>query len=268
MRSSVAKQTPVAIRWSLLQILALASAGCLDGAVSNGLPGEDLRAEALVVTGKVTYLRDDQPWAVSSGEMVPLRKTILSGDDGYGHFRVTGGDTFDIFSNSQVTFRENAGNPADLLDVHAGRLRIHFARGKSEGQHRIFTPSAIIVARGTASLALAVDEEGTVRIDVTEGEIRVQHALLPRSEPVLVKAIDAILVRRNEPVSRQVDRGSLYRYTVKIWSALTFGHSGHEGEPIEGNKIFEFDLIDRPANIPARDCDLWPPVTMRPDAEH
>jgi hypothetical protein len=226
----------------------------------NAATTEDLRADAAVVTGKVTYLRDDRPWAVSSGEMVPLGKTINTGDDGYGHFRVAGGDTFDIFSNSQVLFRGNTGNPGDLLDVQSGRVRIHLAPEKRDLQQRIFTPTAIISAHGAASVSLAIDEEGTVRIDVTEGEIRVQHALLPRSEPVLVRAIDAILVRRNETVSRQVDRGSLYRYTVKIWSALTLGHSGHDGQPIEGNRFLDFEVVARSSHTRPPQCREHPPL--------
>jgi len=219
---------------------------------------EDLQPDALVVTGTVIYQRDEQPWAVSSGELVPLRKTITTGDDGYGHFQVAGGDTFDIFANSQVLFRGNPGNPGDLLDVHSGRVRIHLVPAKRDLQQRIFTPSAVISAHGAASLSLAIDEEGTVRIDITEGEIRVQHALLPRSEPVIVKAIDAILERPNETVSRQVDRGSLYRYTVKIWSALTFGHSGHDGAPVEGNRFFDFEVVARSRRAARPDCSEHP----------
>jgi hypothetical protein len=240
-------------------LVLFAGAGCSGAAVlDSSTAREELRADAAVVTGKVTYQRDSQPWAVSSGEFIPLQKTIKTGDDGYGHFKVAGGDTFDVFANSQVVFRGNAGNPGDLLDIQAGRVRIHFAAVRGERQQRIFTPSAIISAHGSASVSLAVDEEGTVRIDVTEGEVRVQHALLPRSEAVVVKAIDAILVRSNEPVSRQVDRGSLYRYTVKIWSALTFGHSGHDGEPIEGNRFFDFDVIARPSEITPFDSPEQP----------
>lgn len=247
-------------RVCLASWLVFAGAGSVAAGGIEAVTGEDLRADAAVVTGKVTYLRDGQPWAVSSGEMVPVAKAVTTGEDGYGHFLVAGGDTFDIFADSQVLFRGNAGNPGDLLDVQSGRVRIHLAPAKRDLQQRIFTPSAIISAHGAASLSLAIDEEGTVRIDVTEGEIRVQHALLPRSEPVLVKAIDAILVRRNETVSRQVDRGSLYRYTVKIWSALTFGHSGHEGQPVEGNRFFNFEVVARSPHAAEADCFEHPPL--------
>ncbi|MFL6414326.1 MAG: hypothetical protein ACJ74Y_01490 [Bryobacteraceae bacterium] len=247
--------------WTIASWLLFFAGADWAGATTTDPAGkEDLRADALVVTGKVTYLRDDQPWAVSSGEYVPLRKVIKTGDDGYGHFRVTDGDTFDIFANSQVLFRGNTGNAGDLLDVQSGRVRVHLGRTAGERQQRIFTPSAIIIGRDPAGFALAVDEEGTVRIDVTEGEIRVQHALLPRSEPVIVRAVDAIVVRPNETVSRRVDRGTLYRYTVKIWSALTWGHSGRDGEPIEGNHFLKLNMIGRPLEPFRLECPENPPL--------
>src|SRR4051794_910397 len=154
-------------------LLLFAGTGCAGVVPVDPAVNEDLRADALVVTGKVIYERDGQPWAVSSGERVPLRKTVTTGDDGYGHFRVAGGDTFDIFADSQVLFRGNPGNPGDLLDVHSGRVRDHLSASRAASQQRIFTPSAVISAHGSASFSLAIDE-GAVRIDVTEGEIRVQ----------------------------------------------------------------------------------------------
>src|SRR4051812_17542844 len=93
-------QSPLESRFCMASWLFLfAGAGCTGAvALDPAAPNEDLRADALVITGKVTYQRDDQSWAVSSGELVPLRKTITTGDDGYGHFKVAGGDTFDIFA--------------------------------------------------------------------------------------------------------------------------------------------------------------------------
>lgn len=195
-------------------------------------------AHAVAVTGDVSRIRDERPWAVSTGERVPIQQIITTGGDGYARFEVAGGSTFDIFGNSRVVFRQNAASAGDLLDVLAGRVRIHLQPKAGGPQQRIFSPVAVITAHEPATIALAIDEDETVRIDVIEGEVRVQHTRLPRHEPVLVKSIDAILVRGDEPISRRVDRGSLYRYTVKILAAITPGHSGaHNGEPVEGNKF-------------------------------
>ncbi len=195
-------------------------------------------AHAVAVTGQVSRLRDQRLWALSAGERVPIQQIITTGQDGYARFEVAGGSTFDIYANSRVVFRQNAATAGDLLDVLAGRVRIHLRPTPGEPQQRIFTPVAIVAAHEPSTVVLAVDEDDTIRIDVVEGQVHVQHTILPRNEPVLVKAIDAILVQKNQPISRRVDRGSLYRYTVKKLAAITPGHSaGRNGEPVEGNKF-------------------------------
>ncbi len=195
-------------------------------------------AHAIAVAGQVSRLRDQQLWAVSTGERVPVRQIITTGPDGYAHFVVAGGSNFDVYANSRVVFRSNTASVGDLLDVLAGRARVHLQPMPGMQQERIFTPVAVITVNQRSTVALAVDEDGTVRIDVIEGEVRVQHSLRPRNEPTLVHAMDAIVVSRDRPISRQVDRGSLYRYTVRslkdIWAAVTPGHSNnHSGDPIE-----------------------------------
>jgi hypothetical protein len=207
-------------------------------------------ARATVVTGKVTRTRDAQPWALSSGERVPIQQVITTGSDGYAHFDVEGGGNFDIFANSQVVFRQNAATAGDLLDVIAGRARIHLKPQLGQPQQRILTPIAWIAAVQEATVSIAIDEDGAMRIDVLEGEVRVQHTLLPRSEPTIVRAVDAILVRSDQQISRRLDRGSLYRYAVKLhnlWSAVTPGHSNKSADPVEGNRFFAKALpVERP----------------------
>ena len=191
------------------------------------------------MTGQVTRIRDEQPWAVSSGERVPVRQTITTGPDGFARFEVRGGSTFEIFANSRVVFRENTASAGDLLDVVSGRARIHLEPTAGEPQQRVFCPVAIVSAhRQGATFAIAVDEDDTARIDVFEGEVAVQHTLLPRNEPTLVRAVDAILVKKDEPISRRVDRGSLYKYTVKVLSAITFGRGGsHNVSPEDEERL-------------------------------
>ncbi len=187
-------------------------------------------ARVLSATGQVSRLADGQSWALSAGDRISIQQMITTGRDGYAHFELAGGSSFDIFSNSRVIFRQNAANAGDLLDVLAGRVLVHFQPGVGQLAERIMCPVASLTAHQPATIALAMDEDDNVRIDVIEGAIRVQHALLPESEPLLVTAVDAILVQKDQRISRQLDRGSLYRYTVKplkqVLSAITFGHSG------------------------------------------
>ncbi|MBV9613735.1 MAG: FecR domain-containing protein [Acidobacteriaceae bacterium] len=204
----------------------------------DGSMARPFEAHATAVSGQVTRIRDEQPWAMSNGERVPVRQVITTGADGYAHFEVAGGSSFDIFGNSKVVFRQNAVAPEDLLDVVGGRVRIHLQPTIGQLLLRVFCPVAVISTHQPATIAVAVDEDETARIDVIEGEVGIQHRLLPRNEAVLVRAVDAVVVRRDEPMSRRVERGSLYRYTVKILSAVTFGHSGtHSAEPVEEGKF-------------------------------
>lgn len=226
--------------WALL-LTAAASAQPYQNTPLDQAVVQKYEARATVVTGKVTRTRDDQPWALSSGERVPIQQVITTGPDGYAHFDVAGGSSFDVFANSRVVFRQNAARAGDLLDVVEGRARIHLKPQPGQPQQRILTPLAWIAAVQEATVSIAIDEDGAMRIDVLEGEVRVQHTLLPRSEPTIVRAVDAILVRSDQPISRRLDRGSLYRYAVKLhnlWSAVTPGHPNKSGDPIEGNKFF------------------------------
>lgn len=194
-------------------------------------------AQVVVATGQVTRERDHRPWALSGGDKLPVRQTITTGADGYAEFYLAGGSRFEMFSNSCVAFRQNAADPNDLVDVVSGRVRVHF-QPPGGGHQRVFSPSVVISAYRPSTIALAIDEDDTVRIDVMEGEVRVRHSVLPGSEPVMVKAIDAIVVEKSQMISRRIDRGTLYRYTAKVLSAVTFGRSGnHDGEPIEQNKL-------------------------------
>jgi hypothetical protein len=216
--------------------------GCVLRAQSGGLldrpQTQKYEAYVTAAQGQVSIESGSLPWAVSSGERVPAQRIITTGSDGFAHFDVKGGTSFEIYSNSRVIFRQNPSTAGDLLDVLAGRVRIHLNPGPGQIQ-RIFCPVATITAVDPATVALAIDEDDNLRIDVLEGEIRVQHALLPRNEPTLVKAIDSILVQKDEQISRRVDRGSLYRYAIKplhdLFSAMTPSHGAE-------NKFFAWAL--------------------------
>ena len=234
---------------------ALAVAAPYAGAATQESPIDDAAmqsydAHAVAVTGAVSRIRDAQPWAVSAGERVPVRQTITTGRDGYARFEVRGGSSFELFSNSRVVFRQNTASAGDLLDVLAGRVKVHLQPTLEQNQQRVFCPTAIITARRQpATLAVAIDEDGSLRIDVLEGEVAVQHALLPHNEPTLVRAVDAILVKPDEPISRRVDRGSLYKYAVKIFTALTPGHS-HSDQVLEDEPFLADASSRAPGHVP------------------
>ena len=225
------------LSWAVGIGMAVGAAVCGQNGPVDWSAMQRYEAHATSVSGQVSRFQDEQPWAVSAGEHVRVQQVIATGPDGYAHFEVAGGSSFDIFANSRVIFRQNVSSAGDLLDIVSGRVRIHLQPTVGQFQLRVFCPVAIISTHQTATIAVGIDEDETARIDVIEGQVRVQHALLPRNEPEVVKAVDAIVVQRNQPISHRVERGCLYRYTVKILSALTLHPSNHSGNPIEGNKL-------------------------------
>lgn len=205
---------------------------------------------ALVVSasGQVSTERKGQEWAVTAGQRIWVTKPIITGTDGYANMQVASGTSFEVFAHTRLVFRKNAGNPQDLLDIETGRVGVQIYQSGASPFYRIITPAAIIVSHRSASLAIAVDDEDrSVRVDVREGEISVQHALLPQSNPVIVGAGDAIEVQADEPlVLRKLDRGSLYRYTFHaIWKTLAStipGYFNFTGRSAE-DRIFAMDRM-------------------------
>jgi hypothetical protein len=208
---------------------------------------------ALVVaaSGRVSTEKNGQDWAIGEAERVGPSKPIYTGADGYVRLLVEGGSSFELFAHSKVVFRKNMGNPQDLLDVITGRAAIQLSMSAQHPiQARIMTPVAAITAHGPAAFSLAVDDEdNSVRIDVQQGEVLVQHSLLPSKDPILVKAGDAVAVNADTPlVSRQLDRGSLYRYTwraLKTLGAVIPGRSSpnSSGDPLSQDFLARNELV-------------------------
>lgn len=184
--------------------------------LDNSAP-QDSDARATYVEGQVSRVSGQElPWALSAGEHVAVQQMITTGPDGLARFEVLGGTTFEIFSRSRVYFRENVASAGDLIDIEDGRVKvdIRFGAPRSAVQ-RVFTEAAVITARANASVTVAVEDDGTTRVDVQQGQVLVQHAIHPSSDATVVKAGDAISVHKNEPISRKIDRGSLYRYVFR-----------------------------------------------------
>jgi hypothetical protein len=227
-----------------LAALFLAKAVCAQLPI-DAIAMKQYEARAVEVNGEVSRRRDQLPWVLTQGENVPVGQLIKTGRDGFARFTVDGGSEFTLFSNSSIAFRNNTARVGDLLDVISGRVRVTLHPTPGQLQQRIFTAIATISATHPAVVSLAIDEDQNVRLDVLEGEVSVQHRLLPRNEPTLVRAVDAILIERNQQLSRRMDRGTLYRYAVKplhdLWNSVTPAHT-HSGEPVEGNKFLQAEL--------------------------
>lgn len=230
-----------------LLLLAILAAPVLASDIDSAALQKDA-ATVISADGQVSFEKDGQEWAIERAQRISVTMPLVTGTNGYARFQVAGGTSFELFAHSRLIFRKNPGNPQDLLDLETGRVRVQMSPSATQPlQNRVMTPAAIILCHGAATVAIAVDDEdNSTRIDVLQGEVLVQHALLPRADPVLVKAGDAISVQADAPlVLRRLDRGFLYHLSFqKIWKTLGSAVPGHKSEK-EGAPDAEFVALNR-----------------------
>jgi len=200
--------------------------------VAPGSTGKVLHAQ-----GQVQVLRDETPWALNVGDQINPRQEIVTGLDGYAKIQVPDGSVFEIFPNSRATFRSNQGNLRELLDLWIGRVKVHIEKlnGKPN-PNRIQTPSAVISVRGT-TFDVTVEADEMTMVLVEEGQVAVQHALMPFSEAKILNGGDYLRVYKNQPLAqKQLDRGQvlqkMMRMMADIWLNTPRVGSGGSSSPL------------------------------------
>ena len=172
-------------------------------------------AKVISQTGQVSVVKDAQPWALSIGDSVQIRDLILTGPDGHALLQVSDGSTFEVFPNSRVVFRKNPPNWRDFLDVLVGRVRIHIEHlGNQPNPNRVLTPTAVISVRGTTFDISVDDDDETTLVEVEDGQVEVQHALLPRGNSKILNPGESLRVYRDEPIARTMDKGNIARHIL------------------------------------------------------
>src|SRR5579872_5787988 len=177
----------------------------------------DYAARVIELTGQVSVLKDTTPWALQIGDQVQVKELIITGADGQARFQVSDGSTFDVYPNSRVVFRKNAPNWKDLLDVLVGRVKVHIEHMYGPNPNRVLTPTAVISVRGTTFDISVEDDDETTLVEVEEGLVEVQHALLPRGAARTLGAGESLHVYRNEPIaSNVIDKGIIFRQVFRM----------------------------------------------------
>ncbi len=112
-----------------------------------------------------------------------------------------------------MVFRKNPPNWKDLLDVLVGRVRVHIEHfGNVPNPNRVLTPTAVISVRGTTFDITVDDDDENTLVEVEDGQVEVQHALLPRGNSKLLSPGESLRVYRNEPIAAAgIDKGNLAR---------------------------------------------------------
>jgi len=177
-------------------------------------------ATVVALTGQVSVLRDSVPWALEVGDQVMPKQVIITGPDGFARFQLADGSTFEVYPNSRATFRNNPGDWRHLVEVWLGRLKFRIQRLNGQpNPNRVDTPTAVISVRGTVFDVEVEQPDDTTLVVVDEGQVAVQHKLLPRGEPRLLKAGEWIRVFKGQPLAQaSVDKGSLLRSALRAMS--------------------------------------------------
>src|SRR3954453_18739739 len=190
-----------------LLLMAVVSVVC--PAQNLSLNSPDSAAKVISLVGNVSVLKDSTHWALQVGSTVQLKQMIVTGPDGYAKLQVSDGSTFEVYANSQVTFRNNPSDWKDMLDVWIGRVKIHVQKltGGAPNHQRVTSPTAVISVRGTIFDVVAEDEDTTL-VSVEEGLVQVQHKYLPVSTGKFFSPGEYIRVYKNQPLAdRSIDKG-------------------------------------------------------------
>ena len=191
-------------RLSLL--VAMTAVVCL----GQFLPSDAGNYAARVVTssGQVSVLKDFQPWALSAGDSIQVTQTIVTGADGHAVLQVSDGSTVEVYPNSRFVFRKNPGNWRDLIDLYLGRVRVHIEHlGTTPNPNRVVTPVAVISVRGTTFDVTVNDDDEATIVEVEDGTVEVQHALLGGA--AVLNAGEVLRVYRDQQIAQRLDKGGL-----------------------------------------------------------
>ena len=201
--------------------------------------GAGTAAQVVSTAGQVGTFRDGFPWALKVGDTVSPRQEVTSGPDGHAIFALPDGSTFELFANSRATFRASTGGVTDLLDLWIGRVKVHIQKlGGRPNPNRVTTPTAVISVRGTI-FDVTVEEEDVTLVLVEEGQVAVQHALLPVGEPRLLNAGDYLRIYKNDPlVKNRFDKGDIgqrvFNALLDMFLYRPRGIQGPAGSPLPG----------------------------------
>jgi FecR protein len=137
------------------------------------------KATAIQLVGNVSIIKDASQYrtALFSGGQVSPGQMIVTGVDGYAKFQVADGSTFEVFPDSQVTFRNTMGI-GDLVNVIIGKIKVWIQHAPGvPNPNSVSTPTALISVRGTVFTVDVKDADGTTDVAVDEGIVDVRNLL-------------------------------------------------------------------------------------------
>src|SRR5260370_27183978 len=174
-------------------------------------------AMVLVQSGDVSKLTDRAGYRVTIPlcGVVTQQQVIKTGPDGYANLQVADGSVFEVFPNSEVTFRKTYGI-GDLLNVWMGKVKIYIQHLPGiPNPNNVTTPTPLISVRGTIFDVDVQSLDGTTFVTLDEGIVDVRH-LRVASGIVRLNPGESIQVLPNTPlVPLAHDRGFVLRQVLK-----------------------------------------------------
>jgi len=174
-------------------------------------------AMVLMQSGDVSQLGDRAGYRVTIKPcgIVNQQQVIKTGPDGYAKFQVSDGSTFEVFPNTELTFRKTYGI-GDLLNVWMGKVKVYIQHLPGiPNPNNVTTPTALISVRGTIFDVDVQDLDGTTFVTLDEGLVDVRH-LRVASGVVRLTPGESIQVLPNMPlVPLAHDRGFILRQVLK-----------------------------------------------------
>ncbi len=181
------------------------------------LSAQSTGAMVLLQSGDVSQLGDRAGFRITIAPcgVVPQQRVIKTGLDGYAKFQVADGSTFEVFPNSEVTFRKTYGI-GDLLNVWMGKVKVYIQHFPGvPNPNNVTTPTALISVRGTIFDVDVQDLDGTTFVTLDEGIVDVRH-LRVASAVVRLNPGESIQVLPNLPLAPLAhDRGVIFRQVLR-----------------------------------------------------
>jgi ferric-dicitrate binding protein FerR (iron transport regulator) len=205
------------------------------------VPAQDLggAAKIVVMTGRVSVLKDGMEWARAMGDVVEPKQIIITGEDSYAKFQLADGSTFEVFQNTKTIFRDTPGW-TDLLNVLIGRVKVYIEHRNGPNHQRVTTQTAVISVRGTVFDVVVEDEDATTLVSVEEGTVNVRHQRFGSS--VELRTGESVRVFKNQNLAQSIDKGGAARVALRaaaqaVYDALyrrTIGGGSSSGGPSSG----------------------------------
>ncbi|HXB68921.1 MAG TPA: FecR family protein [Candidatus Acidoferrales bacterium] len=169
------------------------------------LRAQDAAARPTELAGDVSFLRDGQngyKWALNLGTDVKPGWIVKTGKDGYAKFQVSDGSTFEVFPNSEITFRADPGNWTHLLNVWIGHIKVIIQHLPGVANpNNVTSPTAVISVRGTIFDVIVEDLDGTTLVSLDEGLVQVHHRMQPGPDKFLNPG-EAVRIFPNMPLAK------------------------------------------------------------------